>query len=57
VGVDHDLGHGVVAQERLERPVPEDVVRDLAGDLPAFLAGERRAVESKLLSVVSELKS
>ena len=35
--VDHDLADGVVAQERLERPVAEDVVGDLAGDLRALL--------------------
>ena len=43
--VDHDLGDGVVAQERLERAVAEDVVRDLAGDLRALLARQRRLVE------------
>ena len=30
VAVDHDLGDGVVAQQRLERAVAEDVVGDLA---------------------------
>ena len=30
--VDHDLGHGLVAQERLERAVAEDVVGDLERD-------------------------
>ena len=29
--VDHDLGHGVVAEERLERAVAEDVVGDARG--------------------------
>ena len=43
--VDHDLGDGVVAQERLERAVAEDVVGDLARDLGALLAGQRRLVE------------
>ena len=33
--VDHDLGHGVVAEQRLERPVAEDVVGDLADDAGA----------------------
>src|SRR5205823_10617201 len=33
----------------LERPVAEDVVRDLARDLAPLLAGERRAVERELL--------
>ena len=47
--VDHDLRHGVVAEERLQRPVAEDVVGDVGDDLPALLAGERRAVESELL--------
>ena len=49
VRVDHDLGHGVVAQERLERAVAEDVVGDLADELPPLLARERRAVERELL--------
>ena len=43
--VHHDLGDGVVAQERLERPVAEDVVGDLARDLRPLLAGERGLVE------------
>ena len=49
VCVDHDLGHAVVAQERLERAVAEDVVGDLADELPALLARERRPVERELL--------
>jgi hypothetical protein len=49
VVVDHDLGHGVVAQERLQRSVAEDVVGDLACDLPPLLAREWRAVERELL--------
>src|SRR6266516_4356905 len=36
-------------EERLERAVAEDVVGDLARDLPSLLAGEGRAVERKLL--------
>jgi hypothetical protein len=47
--IDHDLGDGVVAEQRLQRPVAEDVVGDLADDLPPLLAGERRAVERQLL--------
>src|SRR5262245_30316875 len=47
--VDHDLGHGVVLEERLERSVAEDVVGDLLGDLAALLAGQGRAVERQLL--------
>ncbi len=46
--VDHHLGHGVVAEERLEWPIAEDVVRDLAGDLLALLAAQRRPVEREL---------
>ena len=49
VRVDHDLGHGVVAQERLERAVAEDVVGDLADELAPLLARQRRAVERELL--------
>jgi hypothetical protein len=48
VRVDHDLGDGVVAEERLEGPVPEDVVGDLPDDLPALVARERRPVEREL---------
>ena len=47
--VDHDLGDGVVAEQRLERAVAEDVVGDLADDLAALLAGQRRPVERELL--------
>ena len=39
----------VVAEERLERPVAEDVVGDLADELATLLAGQRRAVEGELL--------
>ena len=46
--VDHDLGHRVVAQERLDRPVAEDVVGQLPDDLAPLLTRERRAVESEL---------
>ena len=45
VTVDHDLADGVVAQERLERPVAENIVGDLAGHLSALLARQRRLVE------------
>ena len=48
-GVDHDLGHGVVPEQRLQRPVAEDVVGDLADDAPPLLARERGAVERELL--------
>ena len=47
--VDHQLGHGLVAQERLERAVAEDVVGDLAGDLRALLARQRRLVDGERL--------
>ncbi len=47
--VDHDLRHGVVAEERLERSVAEDVVGDVGDDLSALLTGQRRPVESELL--------
>ena len=47
--VDHDLRHGVVAEERLERPVAEDVVGDVGDDLAALLARQRRPVEGELL--------
>ena len=49
VRVDHDLRDGVVAQERLERAVAEDVVGDLADELPPLLPRQRRAVERELL--------
>ena len=43
--VDHHFCHGVVAQERLQRPVAEDVVGDVADDLagapPASAASGR----------------
>src|SRR5579862_11026 len=47
--VDHDLGHGVVAEEPLERAVPEDVVRQLPDELTTLLARERRAGDDELL--------
>ena len=47
--VDHDLGHAVVAQQRLDRAVAEDVVRQLPDDLAALFARQRRAVERELL--------
>ena len=49
VVVDHDLGDRVVAKQGLERPVAEDVIRDLARDLAPFLAGQRGAVDRELL--------
>src|SRR4029078_11297620 len=49
VVVDHHLGHGVVAQQRLERPVAEDVVGDLARGLRPLLTGEGRPVGRGLL--------
>src|SRR5205823_4644215 len=49
VGVDHDLRDRVVAEERLERAVAEDVVRDLADDPPALFACQRCPVERELL--------
>ena len=45
----HDLGHAVVAQQRLDRAVAENVVRQLANDLAALLAGQRSPVERELL--------
>ena len=47
--VDHDLGDGVVAEQRLQWAVAEHVVGDLALDPPPLLAGERRPVEGQLL--------
>src|SRR5207253_9718902 len=47
--VDHDLGDRVVPEQRLERPVAEDVVGDLASDLAPLLARQRRAVARELL--------
>jgi len=49
VGVDHDLGDRVVAKQRLDRAVAEDVVGQLADDLAPLLACERRPVEGELL--------
>ena len=48
-GVDHDLRHGLVAEQRLDRPVAENVVRQLTDDLAPLVAGQRRAVEDELL--------
>ena len=39
--VDHDLGHGVVGQERLDRAVAQDVVGDLAHQ-PRPVTGRQR---------------
>ena len=47
--VDHDLGHALVAQQRLDRAVAEDVVRQLTDDLAPLVARERGAVEDELL--------
>jgi len=47
--VDHDLGHGVVAEERLERAVAEDVIGDLPDELATLIARQRRPVEGELL--------
>ena len=47
--VDHDLRHGFVTEEGLERAVAENVVGDVGDDLLSLLAGERSAVESELL--------
>ncbi len=47
--VHHDLGDGVVAKERLERSIAEDVVGDLTRDLPTLFARQRRAIEGELL--------
>ena len=47
--VDHDLADRVLPKQRLERPVAEDVVGDLADDLPALVPRERRLVERELL--------
>jgi hypothetical protein len=46
--VDHDLRDRVVAQERLERAVAEDVVGQLTDELAALFACERRAIERQL---------
>ena len=45
--VDHDLGHGVVGQQPLERPVAEDVVGDLA-DQPLAVGAGQAALELEL---------
>src|SRR5205823_6253716 len=47
--VDHDLRDRVVAQERLQRTVAEDVVRDLPDDVLALLPRERRLLERQHL--------
>src|SRR5947209_2523414 len=47
--VDHDLRDRVVAEERVERAVAEDVVGDVARDPPALVASQRRAVQRELL--------
>ena len=47
--VDHDLADRVLAKERLERPVAEDVVGDLADDLPALVPRQGSLVERQLL--------
>ena len=47
--VAHDFRDLVVAEQRLERPVAEDVVGQLADDPASLLAGEGRPVERKLL--------
>jgi hypothetical protein len=39
----------VVAEQRLQRSVAEDVVGDLARDLAPLFAGQRSAVERELL--------
>ena len=49
IGVDHDLGHGVVSQEVLERSVAQDVVGDLPDDLASLLTRERRSIQHELL--------
>ena len=41
--VDHDLGDGLVREQALERPVPEDVVGDLADQALAIGARDRRS--------------
>ena len=38
--VDHDLGHAVVRQRPLERPVAKDVVRDLGAEPRAVRSGK-----------------
>ncbi len=48
-GVDHHLGDGVVAEQRLERAVAEDVVADVADELAPFFPRQRRPVERELL--------
>ena len=47
--VDHDLADVVLPEQRLEWPVAQDVVGDLADDLPALVPGQRGLVERELL--------
>src|SRR5207344_2356470 len=49
VVVDHDFRDGLVTEEGLERPVAQDVVRDLADDVLALLPGERRLLDRQHL--------
>ncbi len=46
--VDHHFGDGVVAEERLDRAVAENVVGQLADDLSALLPRQRSAIEREL---------
>ena len=50
VAVDHDLRHRRVVQERLQRPVAEDVVRDLPLEPRTFARAERRLFGIQLLA-------
>jgi hypothetical protein len=47
VSVDHHLGHVLVAQERLDRSVAQDVIADLLGDPGPFLVADRALVSRK----------
>jgi hypothetical protein len=49
VSVHHDLAHGVVREEALERPVAEDVVGELPDELTPLLSRQRRPGEGELL--------
>ena len=47
VAVDHDLGDVRVAQVRLDRPVPQDVVADLLGDAGPVAAAQRPVLRAQ----------
>ena len=50
--VDHDLGDALVRQEPLERPVSEDVVRNLGGQAFSVVAGQPVLASEMRLDIV-----